>query len=127
MTVTNLEKVLREARRLPPRAKAELISALLEDAEDNSLSNELKKKDASPETLSGVSKGELEALANAILSPGRQQRLRTLLRKNKEGVIDEKETEELDAILEETDRLALLKARAQYTLQVFNQSSGAPV
>jgi len=127
MAVTSLEKVLREARKLPPRAKAELISALLEDTEGYLLSDEVKKGNASPETLSGVSKGELETLANAILSPGRQQRLRTLLRKNNEGTINEKEIKELDAILEETDRLALLKARAQYTLQVFNQSSGAPV
>lgn len=127
MAVTTLEKVLREARKLPPRAKAELISALLEDTEGYLLSDEVKKGNASPETLSGVSKGELETLANAILSPGRQRRLRTLLRKNNEGTINEKEIKELDAILEETDRLALLKARAQYTLQVFNQSSGAPV
>lgn len=127
MAVTSLEKVLREARKLPPRAKAELISALLEDTEGKSLSDEIKKENASTETLSGISKGELETLASAILSPGRQRRLRTLLRKNKEGTINKKETKELDAILEDTDRLALLKAKAQYTLQVFNQSSGAPV
>ena len=127
MAITSLEKVLREARKLPPRAKAELITALLEEAEEVSLGNSANKKDSSPETLSGMSKGELETLAEAILSPGRQRRLRTLLRKNKEGTISEKEMKELDAILEETDRLALLKARAQYTLQIFSRISGAPV
>jgi hypothetical protein len=67
-------------------------------------------------TLSGMSVGELKVLANAVLVPNCQQRLRFLLRKSKMAVLSEKESGELDQILEECDHLALLKAKAQYTL-----------
>jgi hypothetical protein len=75
-----------------------------------------KIKESSLEILSGMSLGELKALADAILAPGRQRRLNALLRKNKTTALRKKESEELDELLEESDRIALLKAKAQYTL-----------
>lgn len=75
-----------------------------------------KLKEPPLETLSGLSIGELKTLADAILAPGRQRRLNSLLRKSKTTVLRKRENEELDEILEESDRLALLKAKAQYTL-----------
>lgn len=60
--------------------------------------------------------GELNTLADAILAPNRQKRLRLLLRKNQVQALNEKESGELDQILEDCDRIALLKAKAQCTL-----------
>ncbi len=75
-----------------------------------------KLKEPPLETLSGLSIGELKTLADAILAPGRQRRLSALLRKSKTTALRKRESEELDKILEESDRLAILKAKAQYTL-----------
>lgn len=68
------------------------------------------------EILTGMSIGELEALANAILTPSRQRRLQSLLRKNKTKTLSERESKDLDELLGESDRIALLKAKAQYTI-----------
>ena len=65
---------------------------------------------------------ELRALANARIAPARQRRLTTLLRKNKALKVNEKDETELNAIIEECDHLALLKAKAMYTLSVLNLS-----
>lgn len=75
-----------------------------------------KIKESSLETLSGMSLGELKTLADAILAPGRQRRLSSLLRKSKTTGLRKNESTELDELLEESDRIALLKAKAQYTL-----------
>lgn len=100
--------ILAAARRLPRKAQTELAEALLREG--------VASGSPSLEPLRGMSEIELRALANAILAPGHQRRLKTLLRKNREGSLREAERTELDALLEETDRIALLKARAAYTL-----------
>lgn len=124
MAAATLEKILREARKLSPRERAELIATLLHEVEDAPLLPDIRERFAL-EPIIGMSGNELEALAKAILAPGRQQRLRTLLRKNKEGALSDRENQELDAILEESDRLALLKAKAQYTLLISRHPPGA--
>jgi len=101
--------VLAAARRLPRKAQTELAEALLCESDAPS-------EPSSLEPLHGMSAMELRALANAILAPGHQRRLKALLRKNREGSLREGEQTELDALLEESDRVALLKARAAYTL-----------
>lgn len=68
------------------------------------------------EALSGMSETELVALSHAVVAPGRQRRMKALLRKNAEGELGDLDRQELDALLEEADRVALLKARAAYTL-----------
>jgi hypothetical protein len=117
MTTASFENVLREARKLPPDSQTELITTLLSEIGGSSI--QLKRQSAKTpalEILTGMSIGELEALANAILAPSRQQRLHSLLRKSKTKTLSEKESKELDGLLEESDRIALLKAKAQYTL-----------
>jgi len=74
--------------------------------------------------MSGMSVDELEILANSILAPGRQRRLHNLLRKNQVRTLPEQEEKELDEILEEVDRIALLKAKAMYTLSILKQKQG---
>jgi len=117
MVTASFENVLREARKLPPHGQTELITILLRETRGAFI--QLKRQSAKTpalEILTGMSIGELEALANAILAPSRQRRLHSLLHKNKTKTLGEKESKELDELLEESDRIALLKAKAQHTL-----------
>jgi hypothetical protein len=128
MPIVNVEKVLREARKLPPRDQDELVKSIMSDMFYPSVKKRSRsaKKNAL-EILSGMSAGELKALANAILVPHRQRRLRSLLHKNKMQALNEKEFRELDQILEDCDRIALLKAKAEYTLSISKHAKGRAV
>jgi hypothetical protein len=68
------------------------------------------------EFLTGLSIGELEALAESQLAPNQQARLDELLEKQQEGVLPDEEVEELDQLLVYIDELTILKTRAEYTL-----------
>lgn len=63
-----------------------------------------------------MSETELVALSGAMVAPGRQRRMKTLLRRNERSELPPDERQELDALLEDADRVALLKAKAAYTL-----------
>ena len=76
-----------------------------------------------PELLVGLSGGELEALAESLLSSTAQVRLDELLARNAENRISAKEQAELDRLLERIDQLTVLKTRARYTLH--HQQAGA--
>ena len=115
MATVNLSDVLKIARQLPRRAQTELAETLLRESTDPF--EVPTPSNSGLEPLSGMSRPELQALAESVLAPGRQGRLKALLRKNKEGRLVNKEQPELDALLEESDRIALLKAKALYTLQ----------
>jgi hypothetical protein len=104
-----VEHILAAARRLPRTAQAELAELLLRDAVEVVGQPAL-------ETLRGLSTADLVALADGAVAPGRQRRMKALLRKNEQGKASQAEQRELDALLEEADRIALLKARAAYTL-----------
>jgi len=117
MVTASFENVLREARKLPPHGQTELITILLRETRGAFIQLQRQSTKAPAlEILTGMSSGELEALTNAILAPSRQRRLHSLLRKNKTKTLGEKERKELDELLEESDRIALLKAKAQHTL-----------
>ncbi len=126
MSTANLEKVLREARKLPLHAQTELVKALLSEVAE-SLVKVKRPKTGKPsgETFSAMSIGELQALSVATLAPNRQRRLRLLLRKSEAGTLSDNQRKELDEILEESDRLALLKAKAKYTLLMSHYARGA--
>ncbi|MEA5418025.1 hypothetical protein VB712_02240 [Spirulina sp. CCNP1310] len=70
-----------------------------------------------PECLLNISPAELQAFANIELALNSQQTLNTLLSKNNQSSLTPTETQILDELLEQIDALALLKARAKYTLQ----------
>jgi hypothetical protein len=70
-----------------------------------------------PEILTGLSTGELEALADSLLAPSAQARLDELLSRNSQGQLETSEASELDRLLERVDQLTVLKTRAKYTLQ----------
>ena len=71
------------------------------------------------EMLTGLSVGELEALAEGLLAPGGHARLDELLAKNGAGALSTGERQELERLLELADQLTLLKTRARYTLSHF--------
>jgi hypothetical protein len=76
-----------------------------------------------PEILVGLSEGELEALADSVLTLSAQTRLNELLGHNSQRQLESQEMIELDHLLERVDHLTILKTRARYTLQY--QKAGA--
>lgn len=70
-----------------------------------------------PECLIGLSRDELEALAESVLSISQQEQLNSLFVKNSEGRLSAQETMVLDLILAQIDKLTILKTRARYTLK----------
>jgi hypothetical protein len=82
------------------------------------LKNPLEKDS---ECLVGLSKDELEALAESILSISKQEQLNALLTKNTEAQLSSQEAESLDCLLTQIDRLTILKTRARYTLKKLDE------
>ncbi|WP_437573187.1 hypothetical protein [Sorangium sp. So ce887] len=110
---SELEKILAAARRLPRKAQAELAETLLREAGAPGV-----EPPGQPglEPLRGMSETELVALSSSVVASGRQRRMTALLRRSSRGELGDGERQELDALLDEADRIALLKARAAYTL-----------
>lgn len=78
------------------------------------LKNPLEKDS---ECLIGLSRDELEALAESMLSTSKQEQLNELLNRNTEAQLSTQETESLERLLAQIDRLTILKTRARYTLK----------
>lgn len=110
---TDLEEILAAARRLPRKVQAELAETLLRDTGGPSTE---PPGQSGLEMLRGVNETELVALSSAVVAPERQRRMRALLRKNTRGELGDEERQELDKLVGEADRIALLKAKAAYTL-----------
>jgi hypothetical protein len=70
-----------------------------------------------PELLTGLSDGELEALAEGMLAPAVQMRLDELIASSKEHRLSPQEQVELDRLLMRADQLTLVKTRAKFTLR----------
>lgn len=81
---------------------------------DYQLKNPLEKDS---ECLIGLSRDELEALAESMLSISNQKQLSDLLTRNTEAQLSTQEAESLDRLLAQIDRLTILKTRARYTLK----------
>jgi hypothetical protein len=109
--VDMVESILQSAKKLNSIDRISIANALLKD-----IPEQLKKGLNLP-LLSGLNEQELRVLAITSLSPSRNKRLKYLLNKNREGKISQQESAELDQILAESDQIALLKAKAQYTLK----------
>ena len=82
------------------------------------------KKDIPEKVITRADDEELRVLADAVLPARQQRRLRKLLQKNREGTLTPNESVELDALLEECDRIALLKAKALYALKKRSSQKG---
>ena len=119
MTTVTYEHIWHDAQRLSLTAQIRLAEALLHnvravlaDAADTPLS-----------PLTGLSEAELHALADAIVAPQHQAQLRQRLAENRTSALTAEAAAELDELLDEVDQVALLKARALYSLQLRGQKS----
>ena len=110
MVTVDFQQILTAARQLPKPSQAKLVSALLQDHSTAST--------PTLEPLIGLSAAELHALADSVLAPEHARRLKHLLRLQREHTLTPVLQTELDALLEENDRIALVKAKASYTLKL---------
>ncbi len=107
------------AQQLPLRDQVELAQALrtvLHSKRPDTIEAELRP-------LDGMEEAELRVLADIVLAPDCQQELSDLLHKNHEEKLTKDEERRLNTLLAETDQVALLKARALYTLNLY-QTAG---
>jgi hypothetical protein len=107
MVAVDYQQVLTAARQLPKRSQLKLASALLKEAVAPA---------SQLEPLSGLNEAELRALVESELAPRHAKRLKQLLKLNREKKLSRPLKVELDDLLVGSDQIALLKARAHYTL-----------
>jgi hypothetical protein len=113
MATTDFRKVLSDARQLPKASQLKLVTALL-----NGEGEALPLNGNAAQPFIGLNEAELRALAEAVLAPARAQRLRQLLRQHRAKKLTRAARVELDELLEESDQLAVMKAKAAYTLKL---------
>ena len=110
MGTLDFQQILTAARQLPKSSQAKLVSALLREQES--------VHTPAVEPLMGLSVAELGALAASELPPAHARRLKQLLRLHREHKLTHALQAELDALLAESDHIALVKAKATYTLSL---------
>lgn len=93
--------------------QGERVGVLLELEAYNQLANPLALDE---ECLIGLSRDELQALADSKLAPAAQNQLNDLLVQNAESQLSADEVANLDRLLAQVDQLTILKTRARYTL-----------
>jgi hypothetical protein len=106
------------AQQLPPETQMELAETLLHNLRTILSGQEIQPKQSELIPLVGLSPGELRTLAEAIVAADHQQQLQALLAKNREEKLTSEEKQTLDRLLAEADQVALLKARALYTMKL---------
>ncbi len=99
--------------------QGERVGVLLDLEAYNRLANPLALDD---ECLIGLSRDELQALADSKLAPAAQNQLNDLLVQNAEAQLSADEVANLDRLLVQVDQLTILKTRARYTLHCQNLS-----
>ena len=116
---TSLSQVMSAAWQLPLGDQVELAEALIGKFRVTLRGDQPEENiKAEPRPLRGMEEAELHVLADAVLATDRQEELSELLRKNRKDELTKGDEKRLDALLAKVDRLALLKAKALYTLQL---------
>ena len=111
MVTVDFQQILTAAQQLPKPSQAQLVSALLQEPGS--------AHSPALEPLTGLNTAELRTLAAAVLAPAHTRRLKQLLRLHREKKrLTRALQAELDALLEESDHVALVKAKATYTLSL---------
>jgi len=116
MTIMPYSEVLKLARQLPFGAQVELAEAILHNI--RSALGQSPRSSAEVSPLMGMNERELNALAEAVVAPEKQQELGSLLQENRSQSLSPADEAALDSLLDEVDQVALLKARALYTLHL---------
>lgn len=123
MGMVTYAEVLDVAQQLPPDAQVALAETLLQNVRIEGISKAASGDDQELVPLAGLNGDELRALADAVVAADHQQRVQRLLEKNRQGLLAPDEQSELDHLLAEADQVALLKARALYTMKIFGVQS----
>jgi hypothetical protein len=110
LATVDFQQILAAARQLSKSSQAKLVSALLQEPE--------AAHTPALAPLTGLSEAELGSLAASVSAPAHARRLQQLLRLHREKKLTRALRAELDALLEESDRIALVKAKANYTLSL---------
>lgn len=118
MTVASCQDVLMAAQQMPPDEQAELATAILQNLRGWLRTRPATRHDSDLIPLTGLNAAELRALADAVVASTRQATIHELLEKNRRGALSTPEKTALDELLAEADQVALLKARARYTLNL---------
>lgn len=118
MTTLPYQDLLQLVRQLPQSIQLRLAEDLLKTLRAHALKKTPNVSEQSLAPVIGLTKEELKALAESVVAPDRQQRITHLLELNRTQQLSGKNEAELDELLTEVDRIALLKARAMYTLQL---------
>jgi len=118
MTTLPYQDLLQLVRQLPQSIQLRLAEDLVKTLRAHSLKKAPNVPEQSLTPVIGLTKEELKALAESVVAPDRQQRIANLLELNRAQQLSAKNEAELDELLAEVDRIALLKARALYTLQL---------
>lgn len=123
MTIMSYSEVLGTVRQWPLEEQMGIVEELV-----RGLRSALKGKQAEQTIgdlvpLPGLSAQELRVLAEAVVAPDRQRTLKVLLERNRRGDLSSQEQRELDCLLAEVDQVALLKARARYTISLLAADS----
>lgn len=125
MTAISYQEILASARRMPPGEQVELAAELLRGLRALPRSKPDPEQSPALQPLLGLSQSELRTLADAVVAPGRQATLRALLEANRNSPLAPDQTARLDALLAQADEVALLKARARYTLSLAGSTAQA--
>jgi hypothetical protein len=123
MAATSYRQVLKLAQQLPFSSQLELAETLLGNVRATLDSSVQAKAETGLAPLTGMSESELKALAEAVVSPERQQHVQALLALNRDSALDTGQESALDNLIDEIDQVALLKARALYTLHATRAQS----
>ncbi len=114
MNTLTYPEVLNLATQLPMEAQWELLKELWQ----KTVIYPLPKPNLLP--LIGLNQIELRALAESVVAPERQKKLQQLLAQHRQGQLSVPQAQGLDELLSEVDQVALLKARALYTLKLLS-------
>jgi len=123
MTVMTRADVLRTVRQWPLDEQMSIAEELLRGLRTALRVRPAAQKMEGLAPLDALNLQELRVLAEAVVAPDHQERLRVLLEGNRSGVLASREQTELDSLLAEVDQVALLKARARYSMSLLSASS----
>ena len=124
MTTLPYQDLLQLVRQLPQSIQLRLAEELVKTLRTHALKKTSNAPEQSLAPVIGLSKEELKALSESVVAPDRQQRIANLLELNRAQPLSAKSEAELDELLAEVDRIALVKARALYTLQLTQDNAG---
>jgi hypothetical protein len=117
MTDPTLQDLLNRFEQLPIRAQVELIETMWQTFRNRQPQSRANlEEELVP--LFGLSKEDLRALAGALVASESQQTIWRLLRKQQRHPLSAQDEARLNDLLAEADQVALLKARALYTLSL---------